>query len=89
MKLSASQLAQRVLDEQGYLVIGAWDRHKIGDVRPVLMAPGTKEGELKHPVVIIGISTHEEYLEQHRRFAPKGIRAPTGIVPYYYRAIAE
>jgi hypothetical protein len=89
MKLSASQLAQRVLDEQGYLVIGTWARHKIGDVRPMLMAPGTKEGELNHPVVIIGISTLEEYMEQHRRFAPTDLRLPVGLAPYYYRAIAE
>jgi hypothetical protein len=89
MKLSASQLAQRILDEQGYLVIGTWEAQKIGDVLPMLMVPATEEGELRHPVVIIGVSTLEEWMEQDRRFLPKGLEPPVVIAPYYYRTTAE
>jgi hypothetical protein len=89
MKLSASQLCQRILDAQGYLVVGGWEVYAIGTVRPVLNVPGTKEGKLEHPVVIIGISTAEEYLEQHNRFAPKSMKPLVGVAPYYYRTTAE
>ena len=85
----ASLLAQRILDAQGYLVVSSYTEYRIGEVRPMIRVPGSKEGKLKAAVVIVGTATSEEYLQQHKRFAPAGIPEPHGKALFYWRVIAE
>jgi hypothetical protein len=90
MKQSASQLAQRILDEQGHVVIRTVNQCEIGPVLAQLNIPGTNEGALQPATtVIVGVATFEEYLEQHRRFAPGGLPLPTNLGQHYYRVIVE
>ena len=55
----------------------------------MIRVPGSKEGKLKAAVVIVGTATSEEYLQQHKRFAPAGIPEPHGKALFYWRVIAE
>ena len=60
---------QRILDEQGYLIMCSPDyEHNIGDVLPYGFSGGAGYSRVPGPVVVIGQSTLQEWIDQATRF---------------------
>lgn len=69
---TATQLAQRILDEQGY-VIGAWHvgANPLPQPGHVIDIPmRTPAGSVPGPFSCLGHATEQEYLRQMERFSP-------------------
>jgi hypothetical protein len=84
----AEKSAQKALDAQGYLIVGALIKRRSGEVlEAAKLHRHDRIERLKHPLVVIGTATRAEYEAQCRtvyghapRLAPR---------PYYYKVIAE
>ncbi len=80
---------QKILDEQGFLVIGSWLPKEIGYVMEGAIG-GADYLDVPGPLVVVGLSTAEEFQAQYDRYL-----APTSDPPvadpeyFFYRVIAE
>lgn len=86
------EIAQKILDEQGYIVIGSFDPSTtVGSVVDSV-AGGPSLDRLPGPLYVIGESNMEEYLKQ-KKFFPEGRRRDklNEAKPEYryFRAVAE
>lgn len=64
---SVEEFCQRLLDEQGFMVIGWYREFWLGEVIPGLSGNGGYP-DLTHPVVVIGLATSEDYEQQRKSF---------------------
>lgn len=84
--MTAEQLCQWMLDEQGFIVI--WhmgEARAIGDVVPALS--GFVHGDLEHHTVVIANATREEFDAQSRRFSISPLGNFEGLM--FYKVAAE
>lgn len=76
---------QRMLDEQGYLVIASRKKMKIG-----MLVGGTPMSNTFRPtdyiLAVVGESDHDEFKRQSVKYTGA---APLRRHPYYYRVVAE
>lgn len=93
MNLKAQQFAQRVIDEDGALIVAFVCEYRKGEVIkditvPMRVGPGRIEVGMVSGLVVVGTATREEYLSQSQRFG-----TGTGILPdafqYFYKTLAE
>lgn len=87
MTETIEQMAQRLLDSRGYIVVDGLEEHPIGHVFPK-MARGIC-GPLQHPLVIVAPTDAEDMKGQHK-FLNHRLPSPSYLLNrYFYRCIAE
>ena len=79
---------QQILETQGYLVLGCTAESEIGDVIPHASG-GAGYSDIPGPMLVIGKSTKEEWLEQYRRFGRKGAPSIAHPFKHFIKVIAE
>lgn len=93
MNLEAQQFAQRIIDEDGALIVAFVCEYQKGDVIkditvPMRVGPGRVEIGTVSGLVVVGTATREEYLSQSQRFG-----TGTGEIPdafqHFYKTLAE
>ena len=84
-----TQLLQKILDEQGYIIAGHVRKVKIGHVFKGAVAPSCDGGQiwLNHRSVVIGGATAQEFREQQRKYRPSDTCGRPW--PYHYKVVAE
>lgn len=70
--------ANALLQRDGYLVLASWEPEPIGKVVQGF-------GHFRHPVVVIGPATKEEFVRQHGPIP----RNPYHTRRYFLKAVAE
>ncbi len=93
MSLRFQHFAQRIINEDGALIVAFACQYRVGDVIPDISIPmrrddGVIEVGRIDGLVLIGTATRLEWLSQTQRFG-----TGTGDIPevfrYFYRALAE
>lgn len=83
------QLANRILQEQGYVVMASYDTLRVGQIRQLFTHHSFGSPEIGK-VVVIAPATEKEFFDQEVRFGyGDGIPAPGGNGHNFYRVVAE
>lgn len=91
----ATRHAQRLLDEQGYLVLTlplAFGIPKAGDVLPgPIEGGGGTYSYVEGPFLCLGAATREEFIQQAYRYAPEPHKADRYSAEEYgfFKVVAE
>ncbi|HYT08956.1 MAG TPA: hypothetical protein VEL77_15030 [Rugosimonospora sp.] len=65
-------IAQRILEERGYLIIGRRYREfSLGEI-----LPHADRGDLPGPLVVVGFTDYREFRQQYRDYALPGMKIP-------------
>lgn len=78
---------QRVLDEQGYLIVHSSQPRRLGEKLDCISVSvdGIDYEWIPGPIAIVGVATIKEYIAQCERYAI----VPHEVWPYIFRAVAE
>ena len=92
----ATEIAQRILDEQGYLVMGFAPGPqllpKVGDVLTRELNTKGGYGQVPGPFMVIGHATIEEYVSQSNKYVGIGIEFARNSAKDYlgfFKLVAE
>lgn len=65
-------VANRILQERGYLVVGCcYRKHSLNEI-----IPHTDGGDLPGPLVVVGYTDYREFRQQHRDYALSEVPTP-------------
>lgn len=90
MTAKASEMAQRVQDEQGFIVVWSSKPRKQNEViTDILRGEPVMGGDIDCPVCVVGTATHEESVEQAMKYFGFKREELWQVAPYYYKVRAE
>jgi hypothetical protein len=90
LSLEKQRVCQRVLEEQGYLVIFSGVAREAGEVvRDIYFQGEDSDAEPMPSLVVAAEATLADAQLQHRRFFATGEFFCLAPAPYYYKMVAE
>jgi len=84
--MTSEQLHQKILDENGYIVVAYFEELPLGHVIPVL---NNDDCRLNHPTVVSGLTTWEDYDRQARKYWQQEIPNPGEKDLVFHKVVAE
>jgi len=85
--IKVARALQRIIDEQGYIVIAHHSQHPVGAVlEKVVDGYGNPYG---FPVVVKGYTTEEDYLGQVAKYSKSRPLSSDYCYEYFHKVVAE
>ena len=89
LSLEKQRLSQRVMEEQGHLVVFCAESHEAGDVlRDMYFQTLDAEPEPMPPLAVVAKASYEEAHRQQQRYFGGSFLCMIPA-PYYYKVVAE
>lgn len=89
--MSGTEIAQMIMDQDGYIVIGSAELHEIGQVLEHDLSPSLDRTELCK-VVVVGTANCQDFIRQTLKVDPKyqWQEIPTWAARFhFYKVLAE